>query len=146
MPYFVMDQLSIVPGLPGLFVACVFSASLSTLSSGFNAMATVTFDDFLDKFHYIKSLNEKTIQRMSKVIAFSYGIATIGMAFLAGRLDSVLQVKNCLFNIYNNFFINFFITKTGSNFNCRSTNWSNVRTIFARNIVSICKFICMNLL
>lgn len=105
-----MDQLSIVPGLPGLFVACVFSASLSTLSSGFNAMATVTFDDFLNKFDCIKSLNERTIQRMSKIIAFSYGIATIGMAFLAGRLDSVLQVKNCFFNIYNNFFINFFLS------------------------------------
>ncbi len=28
MPYFVMDTLSKYPGLPGLFVACVFSGSL----------------------------------------------------------------------------------------------------------------------
>lgn len=28
VPYFVMDTLSQYPGLPGLFVACVFSGSL----------------------------------------------------------------------------------------------------------------------
>lgn len=28
MPYYVMDTLSRFPGLPGLFVACVFSGSL----------------------------------------------------------------------------------------------------------------------
>lgn len=35
MPFFVMDTLSSFPGLAGLFVACAFSGSLSTLSSGF---------------------------------------------------------------------------------------------------------------
>ncbi len=94
MPYFVMDQLSIMPGLPGLFVACVFSASLSTLSSGFNALATVTYDDFLSRFDWVKGLNERTTQRMSKLIAFCYGLSAIGMAFVVSRIDSVLQVCN----------------------------------------------------
>lgn len=80
MPYFVMETLSDFPGVAGLFVCCVFSASLSTLSSGrtsldfgqyqsdfwsmifkgklfnrlghhagFNALAAVTWDDFLSR-------------------------------------------------------------------------------------------------
>ena len=28
VPYFVMDKLGYLPGVPGLFVACVFSAAL----------------------------------------------------------------------------------------------------------------------
>ena len=37
MPYYVMNTIT-TPGLPGLFVVCVFSGALSTLSSGYNAL------------------------------------------------------------------------------------------------------------
>uniref|UniRef100_F6V9J8 Sodium-dependent multivitamin transporter-like n=2 Tax=Ciona intestinalis TaxID=7719 RepID=F6V9J8_CIOIN len=40
--YYVMNILGEYPGVPGLFVACLFSASLSTISSSFNSLATVT--------------------------------------------------------------------------------------------------------
>lgn len=45
--YFVMDLLKDIPGLPGLFVACLFSGSLSTISSAFNSLATVTMEDLI---------------------------------------------------------------------------------------------------
>uniref|UniRef100_A0A7M4FVG3 Solute carrier family 5 member 12 n=1 Tax=Crocodylus porosus TaxID=8502 RepID=A0A7M4FVG3_CROPO len=47
MPYFVMDIFSSIPGLPGLFVACAFSGTLSTVAASINALATVTFEDFV---------------------------------------------------------------------------------------------------
>ncbi|KAH6931642.1 hypothetical protein HPB50_026246 [Hyalomma asiaticum] len=50
IPFFVMKTLSVLPGLPGLFVACVFSGALSTLSSGFNSLAAVTWEDFIKKW------------------------------------------------------------------------------------------------
>uniref|UniRef100_A0A8C1FWR6 Solute carrier family 5 member 6 n=1 Tax=Cyprinus carpio TaxID=7962 RepID=A0A8C1FWR6_CYPCA len=51
--YFVMDMLQNFPGLPGLFVACLFSASLSTISSAFNSLATVTMvSTFSAGFHF----------------------------------------------------------------------------------------------
>lgn len=43
----VMDRLTFLPGLPGLFVACLFSASLSSISSGLNALAIVILEDIL---------------------------------------------------------------------------------------------------
>uniref|UniRef100_A0A8C9VUW6 Sodium-dependent multivitamin transporter n=1 Tax=Scleropages formosus TaxID=113540 RepID=A0A8C9VUW6_SCLFO len=45
--YFVMDVLQDLPGLPGLFVACLFSGALSTISSAFNSLATVTMEDLI---------------------------------------------------------------------------------------------------
>uniref|UniRef100_A0AAR2IZH1 Sodium-dependent multivitamin transporter n=1 Tax=Pygocentrus nattereri TaxID=42514 RepID=A0AAR2IZH1_PYGNA len=45
--FFVMDVLRDLPGLPGLFVACLFSGALSTISSAFNSLATVTMEDLI---------------------------------------------------------------------------------------------------
>lgn len=35
------------PGLFGLYVSCIMSATLSTLSSGMNSMAAAVYEDFL---------------------------------------------------------------------------------------------------
>ena len=48
VPYLMTEFLSVVPGLPGLFLACLFSAALSTLSSMQNGMATVFMTDILN--------------------------------------------------------------------------------------------------
>lgn len=88
IPFFVMKTLSVVPGLPGLFVACVFSGALSTLSSGFNSLAAVTWEDFVKKW---SSVNEKQAAYITKAIASVYGLLTIGLAFLAGRVGSILK-------------------------------------------------------
>lgn len=87
-----MDTLSGFPGLPGLFVSGVFSASLSTLSSGFNALSAVTWDDFLKQSRYGK-MSENKIKILNKLTAAFYGILTIVMAFLVGQIGSVLQVN-----------------------------------------------------
>ncbi|KAE8753003.1 hypothetical protein FOCC_FOCC000349 [Frankliniella occidentalis] len=47
VPFFVMDVARSVPGLAGLFVAGVFSAALSTMSSGLNTLAGTIYEDFL---------------------------------------------------------------------------------------------------
>lgn len=90
MPYFVMDTLSSYPGIPGLFVACVFSASLSTLSSGFNALATVTWDDFL-KHTRLGSISEDKVKLICKGVGVFFGIASIGMAYFVSLIGTVLQ-------------------------------------------------------
>lgn len=66
MPYFIMENMSNFPGFPGLFVASVFSGSLSTLSSGFNALATVTWEDFLKQA--FKNVDEKKQLWATKII------------------------------------------------------------------------------
>lgn len=57
-----METLHQFPGAAGLFVCCVFSAALSTLSSGFNALAAVTWDDILSKTS-LSRLSELKVRR-----------------------------------------------------------------------------------
>ncbi len=42
-----MDRLDSIPGLTGLFIAGIFSASLSTVSAAVNSLAAVTLEDYL---------------------------------------------------------------------------------------------------
>ncbi|KAM9708655.1 solute carrier family 5 member 6 isoform 2-T2 [Menidia menidia] len=64
--YFVMDMLQGLPGLPGLFVACLFSAALSTISSAFNSLATVTMEDLIKP--NFPSMTEARATLLSKAI------------------------------------------------------------------------------
>lgn len=47
MPLYVMDMLSDYPGVPGLFVAGIFSAGLSTISATVNSLAVVILEDYI---------------------------------------------------------------------------------------------------
>ncbi|XP_046668283.1 putative sodium-dependent multivitamin transporter isoform X3 [Homalodisca vitripennis] len=47
VPYFVVDTLSSCPGIPGLVVAGIFSASLSSISANLNSLATVSVQDYI---------------------------------------------------------------------------------------------------
>ncbi|XP_055027965.2 solute carrier family 5 member 6 [Misgurnus anguillicaudatus] len=95
--YFVMDMLQKFPGLPGLFVACLFSASLSTISSAFNSLATVTMVDLI-KPHY--SMTEAKATLVSKILALSYGIICLAMAYAVHMMNSsVLQAALSIFGM-----------------------------------------------
>lgn len=94
--YFVMDMLQGLPGLPGLFIACLFSAALSTISSAFNSLATVTMEDLI-KPHF-PSMTEARAILLSKALAMSYGLLCLAMAYLTHLMgDSVLQVALKIF-------------------------------------------------
>ncbi|XP_028967519.1 sodium-coupled monocarboxylate transporter 2 [Galendromus occidentalis] len=86
MPYFVMEVLGKIPGLPGLFVAVIFSAALSTMSSGFNSLAAVAYEDFLQ----FANIPLPAIV-ITKTAAATYGFLTIGLAFLAGSIGSLIK-------------------------------------------------------
>ncbi|CAJ1073310.1 adhesion G protein-coupled receptor F5-like isoform X1 [Xyrichtys novacula] len=96
--YFVMDMLQGLPGLPGLFVACLFSAALSTISSAFNSLATVTMEDLI-KPHF-PAMTEAKATRLSKALATFYGLLCLAMAFLTHLMgESVLQVALKIFGL-----------------------------------------------
>uniref|UniRef100_A0A1A8EYS8 Sodium-dependent multivitamin transporter n=2 Tax=Nothobranchius TaxID=28779 RepID=A0A1A8EYS8_9TELE len=95
--YFVMDVFRNLPGLPGLFVACLFSGALSTISSAFNSLATVTMEDLI-KPHFPNMTETKAIF-LSKGLALVYGLVCLAMAYIASIMGSVLQAAFSIFGM-----------------------------------------------
>ncbi|XP_030627005.1 solute carrier family 5 member 6a [Chanos chanos] len=95
--YFVMDVLRDLPGLPGLFVACLFSGALSTISSAFNSLATVTMEDLIKP--HVPAMTETRATWLSKGLALGYGLVCLAMAYIASLMGSVLQAALSIFGM-----------------------------------------------
>ena len=90
-PLFVMQVMGDWPGVPGLFVAGVFSGALSTVSSGLNSLAAVCLRDFIQSGCNIK-LTEAKATFVTKMLAVAFGICGYGVVFLVKYLPGVLEV------------------------------------------------------
>nr|XP_039272137.1 sodium-coupled monocarboxylate transporter 2-like [Styela clava] len=88
VPLMVLRIFRNQPGLSGAFLAAVFAGSLSTVSSGINAMACVTSEDFIRPF---VKWSDRTMTILAKVLVLLYGLLTIGFACLSSILGNVLQ-------------------------------------------------------
>uniref|UniRef100_A0A3P8YTE1 Sodium-dependent multivitamin transporter n=1 Tax=Esox lucius TaxID=8010 RepID=A0A3P8YTE1_ESOLU len=96
--YFVMDMLQGLPGLSGLFIACLFSATLSTISSAFNSLATVTMEDLIKP--QCPPMTETRATLLSKGLACLYGLLCLAMAYVTHLMsDSVLQAAFKIFGM-----------------------------------------------
>ncbi|CAL4148168.1 unnamed protein product, partial [Meganyctiphanes norvegica] len=91
LPFYVMENLSYIIGLPGLFIACVFSGAMSTISSGVNCQAAVTWEDVFLPYPRFNKLSNEAQTRCTKAIALFYGGLSVGLSYLAGQLGGVLQ-------------------------------------------------------
>ena len=66
LPLHVLHVAGDLPGVPGLFMAGVFSGSLSTISSGLNSLAAIALRDFIPP----EMLNKMT--SLQQVTAINY--------------------------------------------------------------------------
>ncbi|CAG2055804.1 unnamed protein product [Timema podura] len=93
LPYFTMDTASKIPGLSGLFVAGIFSAGLSTMSSYLNCLSATIYEDFISPvIKGNKKLESKAPFFMKSIVVF-VGVVCLGMVFLVERLGGILQVR-----------------------------------------------------
>ncbi|CAF1114136.1 unnamed protein product [Adineta ricciae] len=91
-PLFVMETLGRIPGLTGLFIACILSASLSTFSSGVNSIATVVFEDIYKRISNKHSVSDRQQAMVSKFLSGSTGLFIIFLAYLVSFMNSNLIV------------------------------------------------------
>lgn len=95
LPYFVMRIAGSVPGLPGLFVSGVFSAALSSMSTGLNSMTGVIFEDLI-KPSIRKPLTEGQASFLMKVIVMIVGAICVALVFLVEKLGALIQAAGSL--------------------------------------------------
>lgn len=89
VPYFVQDTVGNLWGMPGVFISCVFSAALSTLSASINSLGGVVY------FDYIKPHIRHTEHRANvimKLFVFFTGIYCILGGMVIENFNSILQV------------------------------------------------------
>ncbi|KAH8306344.1 hypothetical protein KR018_008410 [Drosophila ironensis] len=89
VPYFVQDTVGHLWGMPGVFISCVFSAALSTLSASINSLGGVVYFDYIKP--YIHHTEHKANVIMKLFVLFA-GVYCIFGGMVVERFNSILQV------------------------------------------------------
>ncbi|KAG8222829.1 hypothetical protein J437_LFUL005035, partial [Ladona fulva] len=110
-PLFVMDSLGDFPGFPGLFVSGIFSAGLSTVSTGVNSLAAIWFTELtgssaeaklckgsqsgsVPKSALLKiRLSERASAIAVKALALGFGLFSYGVVFLVPYMGGLVPVS-----------------------------------------------------
>ncbi|XP_065347930.1 sodium-coupled monocarboxylate transporter 1-like [Cloeon dipterum] len=86
IPFFVLDVAGHIPGLGGLFVAGVFSAALSSMSTGLNALSGVLVEDLFEP--WLRGGNKILWLRTAAAVC---GFICLMLVFVVQHLGGVLQ-------------------------------------------------------
>lgn len=102
--YYLLSSLILgqYPGLCGLFVSGIFSASLSTVSSAVSSLSAVTLEDYLKPLYkklFKRAMSDSSTTLPSKIMACLYGLVCIALAFGAGSMGGVLQASLTIFGV-----------------------------------------------
>ncbi|WAR13749.1 SC5A8-like protein [Mya arenaria] len=85
VPYLVMDLFQDVPGITGLFLAALCSASLSTISSLLSGVSAVASEDIVRP--RLKHKSEKYLTNISRLIVVLTGAVCIGVGILFSYVE-----------------------------------------------------------
>lgn len=100
LPLFVMDVLGEFPGLTGLFIAGVFSAALSSLSTCLNSMSAVVLEDFVKPF-VNKPMTSRMINWIMRSVVVVVGVICVALVVVVQKMGTVLQLTMSLEAITN---------------------------------------------
>ncbi|XP_059617498.1 sodium-coupled monocarboxylate transporter 1-like [Phlebotomus argentipes] len=90
LPYFIMDVGAKIPGLPGIFIAGIFSAALSSMSSSLNTLAGTIYEDFLR--HRFPKASEKQASSTMKIIVVILGVIQLACVFVVERMGTIFYL------------------------------------------------------
>lgn len=93
MPRFVRDVAAHIPGMPGIFISCVFSASLSTVSAGLHATSGIIYGDYIRPLKLFAH-TDANANRSMRVLIFLLGTMCAFGGVLIERFQSIFQIMN----------------------------------------------------
>ncbi|XP_049270076.1 sodium-coupled monocarboxylate transporter 2-like [Rhipicephalus sanguineus] len=106
IPYYINQRLSAFPGMTGIFLAGVVSATLSTVSSAINSLAASAFLDILSPFI---DMNDRCSSITIKSIAFVFGALMTGLAVAVPYISSAVRLIMVVHSSTSGPFIGLFV-------------------------------------
>ncbi|KAI8130172.1 Sodium/iodide cotransporter [Lucilia cuprina] len=98
LPFYVEDQLAIIPGFLGIFMATLFNGALCMMVSNLNSLATVISEDFLTLLPKFKNLPDNQQLNVIKTVTVICGIIIMGVAFCVGLFSGVIESSMMAFS------------------------------------------------
>ncbi|XP_018568626.1 sodium-coupled monocarboxylate transporter 1-like [Anoplophora glabripennis] len=95
LPLFVMETVGHLRGVPGLFIAGVFGAALSSLSVILNSTAQVFLEDFMKGCMRL-TLTERTATLIVKAVVLVLGLVALGFLYVVEHMGGVLAMASSL--------------------------------------------------
>ncbi|MGB7068886.1 MAG: sodium/solute symporter [Pyrinomonadaceae bacterium] len=96
LPYFVVTEMP--AGMPGLLVAAIYAASMSTISAGLNSMTSSSLVDIYQRL-YKPDVEEESQLKLARYITLGYGVIVTALAFVVSALGTILQASNTIFGL-----------------------------------------------
>lgn len=91
MPRFVKDVAGHINGMPGIFISCVFSASLSTISAALHSLSGVIYNDYVRPRNWFKH-NDENANRTMRIIIFLMGTWCAIGGIVVEHFSSIYQM------------------------------------------------------
>ncbi|XP_055905168.1 sodium-coupled monocarboxylate transporter 2-like [Eupeodes corollae] len=88
VPYYVQDIVGHWKGMPGVFISCVFSAALGSMSATLNTLAGICYFDYVKPF--IRHTEQKA-NLVMKMIVFITGVYCVMAGFVVEKSSSIIQ-------------------------------------------------------
>ncbi|XP_060065521.1 sodium-coupled monocarboxylate transporter 2-like [Ylistrum balloti] len=88
LPYLVVVLFRDLPGMAGVFIAALFSASLSTISSLLSSLSAQTIEDIVKPL--VKDISEARATAIAKISVFVYGLIGIAISFMIANIEGPL--------------------------------------------------------
>lgn len=95
-PYFVASQLP--SGVAGLILAAILAATMSSMTSGINALAGTLTLDF--QSHFRPDMTPARQLRFAKLTTLALGLAATGVAGLVGQLGTIFDIAQILLGVF----------------------------------------------
>ena len=96
IPFMVLDIFSSAPGMSGFFLAALFSASLSTVSSSLSSLSAIVWKDIVQPL--VGKVSETKATLIAKLSVVVSGSLACGIAFLVSQIGgNIAQIAHVRF-------------------------------------------------
>ncbi|KAL4715871.1 hypothetical protein ACJJTC_014603 [Scirpophaga incertulas] len=93
VPQFLNSLSTMFPGICGIFIIAIFSATVGCIASHINSVSGVLFEEFIRPW-MPESTNELACCKIMKVLCVVVGIYSVGVVWFAKELDRLQHVAS----------------------------------------------------